>query len=375
MELASPPPTPGSRQHPPSPLDSPLHRRRTSSFSSNHDRSPVSARSSRHRFSNGSFESFVFRESGGDGAGGGLGNLADELDQMSEEEDEGDLEEEDSRIEEQQSISTDQKQHEKPQPSIVADGARDSGIDVSYKVSSSIPVCEAMKPPDETAEELEDRLSPDLEDLINTVVRLAASTPASSSEDPLIPRTIELLQDLGNQSSLEASTQRLTTSTNSMTSHLTAQSKAVQSLAASLYTPFGTTFLDTEALSETIPLVETLLQELPRPDTAPLHGLQRLNRDSTATLAALANLTDTLQIGKQHTNAASRHLRNTEAVVIDLRHARERAEAAQNELVASDAENRLRNRWCQTECRDILDGFARTCDSLREGLALAAASA
>ena len=318
---------------------SPRRRRRSSTFSSNHDRSsPVSLRS-RKRFSNASQYSNDFSPGVGDGGG----NLADELDQ---------LEDDDDGEEFEGDVSADGVLHgdgegESKQPSPV-DGARDSGIDVSYASSRknsprirnfSKPFCALDKPPDEQEEaaagakeeaEVEEKLSPELEDAMNSIARMTSYT--STTEDPLIPRLLTLLQDLpGNQSTLEASTSRLATSTNSLTSHLSTQTKAIQTLTTTLYTPFST-HLDPDLLEETTPLLASLLTDLPVPDPAPLQALQKLTRDTNACVQTLSHLADTLQIFKQATNSASRHLRTTQAMVAELRRERERADDEREEL-------------------------------------------
>lgn len=366
METASPPLTP-IRQYM-TPLDtSPTSsyreqlRRRTSSFSSNHDRSPTSPR--KHRFSNASQMSHEFRSSlGAPGDGEGLGNLADELDQL---DDEDEYEEGDTTgmLDEPQRDESDKE-------------PRDSGVDVSYSTSRttshvknfSKPFVHTQKPPDEQDEDnAEDRLPSDLEDAINSIARMTSYT--SATEDPLIQRTVALLQDLGNQASLEAGAHRLTTSNNSMTANLTAQSKSFQTLATTLYTPFAfSSPLNPEIIEEVTPLVDQLIKELPLPDPAPLQGLQKLDRETTSLTQTLLQLTDTIQIGKQITTTAARHLRITQTMVSDLRMEQDRADLARHELAKSGVEASLRARTCATACKDIMGGFEDVCDALRESL-------
>lgn len=323
---------------------------------------------SRHRSSIASNFSQHSGEPGNDAGGGG--NLADELDFLSDEEEfeEGTTED---------ALESADKQHESQEQHDAVDGARDSGIDVSYssKRSSpkhirnfSKPFAQSEKPPDETEEdELEERLSPELEDCISAVHRMAQYSDATA--DPLIPRVVSLMQDLGNQSALESGTQRLNTSTNSMSTHLGKETKALQTLNASLYSPFiFSAPLDLDSVEASLPLIEALLVSLPRPDTAPLLGLQKLGRETEATVQALATLTDTLQMGKQTTNAASRHLRTTQTMVADLRRERERAEAAREELSKSPWEDKIKDKWCKSECQDVVSGFDDVCKSLRESL-------
>jgi hypothetical protein len=299
-----------------------------------------------------------------------MGNLADELDQLSDDE------EYDEGVTEDVLESAD-KQHQAHGQEDAAEGARDSGIDVSYPSrrespkhvrNFSKPFAQGEKPPGENDEDaVEERMTPELEDCISAVHRMAQYSDATA--DPLIPRAISQMQDLGNQSALESGTQRLNTSTNSMATHLGKETKVLQTLSASLYSPFiFSAPLDMESVEESLPLIELLLASLPRPDTAPLLGLQKLGRETEATVQALASLTDTLQMGKQATNAAARHLRTTQTMVADLRRERERAETAREELALSPWEGRIKESWCKTECQDVVSGFDELCTSLRASL-------
>lgn len=347
-------------------------RRRTSSFSSNNDRSPATPRN-RHRFSNASQLSADFGMGGyEDGSSGsGMGNLADELDQLSDEEyEEGVTEESGDGTE---NADADAGKDE---------ASRDSGIDVSYANSSQSGSSNHVrnfskpfggnidKPPDGHHEPHPDReeesvkFSTDLEDLLTTIARMTSYT--STTEDPLIPRTIAQLQDLGNQTSLEAAAQRITTSTNSTTSHLNSQSKVLQTLAQSLYPIFAFSApLDPGVVEETLPLLEALQEHIPLPDLVPVQKMQRLDRETADVLQALSQITDTLQMGKQITTTAARNLRQTQTMVIELRREQESAELARHELVKSDWDEKLQSRWCGTECKDIISGFEDRCRILR----------
>lgn len=379
MDSTTSPPVTPRRQHMVAPIDttatSPTNsyrehlRRRTSSFSSNHDRSPATPQN-RHRFSNASQLSGDFGTPVDEG-GGGLGNLADELDQLDDEDtfEEGETE---------GGIHCGNEEAEKDEAS------RDSGIDVSYRDSAkkqqqqspnsvrnfSKPFSGKEKPPDEE-EESEEKFSPELEDLMNTIARMTSYT--STSEDPLIPRTIGLLQDLGNQTNLEAAAQRLTTSTNSMTQHLTTQTKTLQTLAQSLYPMFAFSApLDPAIIEETLPLADALLKDIPHPDLVPVQKLQKHDRETVDVIQALSQITDTLQMGKQNTNAAARHLRTTQTMVLELRQEHEKAELARHELTKNDWDEKLKNRWCGAECKDIISGFEDRCNALRGSLEEAA---
>lgn len=292
-----------------------------------------------------------------------MGNLADELDQLDDEE--ADEETTEVAVEEVDAV----------------DGARDSGIDVSYSSKRGSPGVKNFSKPfgiaekSDEDEEAENAISTELEEAMSAVARMASY--AGTSEDPLIPRVIGLLQDLGNQSTLEAGVQRLLTSTNAMTSHLGVQSKSLQGLMTTLYSPLAifASPLDPIAIEEALPLIDALLKDLPLPGQTPLQGLQKLDRDTTNVIQTLSQLTDTLQMGKHTTNTASRHLRTTQTMVAELRRERERAEAARIELDKNDWTNRIEKRWCAAECKDIMGGFERMCDDLRQNLVEAGGAA
>lgn len=301
-----------------------------------------------------------------------MGNLADELDQLDDEEDEE--EEEHEEGEEYHSHVTDAtKDFVEGETAEAQEAARDSGIDVSFAEKSNAHGHDRKaragreRRPDEARQD-EDEFSPELDEAVDAIARLAKITEVG--DDPLVPRLVALLQDLGNQAGVEAGAQRLTTSANSMCTHLVKETRALQMLGASLLSPFGfSAALDPDAIDDSLPLIEALLQDLPVPDSAVLQGVQRLARDTDTAVQTLASLTDTLQMGKQITNAAGRHLRTTQAMVAELRRERERAELARFELARSDVEGKIGERWSARQCADVVAGFDEVCEGFRRSLA------
>ncbi|KAI5369752.1 hypothetical protein Slin14017_G006310 [Septoria linicola] len=384
----STPPLSPIRQYVMSPLDtspSPTRssyrehlRRRTSSFSSNHDRSPTTPKS-HHRFSNASQLSVEFPsdERGADG-GGGLGNLADELDQLEDDDEQS----EDGANDDEPLVDGEEQ-------------SRDSGIDVSYATGSKPtasgsqhvrnfskpfsgtgsegdrPADGTQRPASSEDADGEDKFSAEIEDLMTTIARITSYT--STLEDPLVPRTITHLQDLGNQTSLEAGAHRLITGTNSLTSHLNNQAKSLQTLAQSLYPMFAgfSAPLDPDMVDDVVPQLDMLKDSIPHPDIVAGQKLQKLERETTELVSTLSQLTDTLQMGKQITNSAARHLRTTQTIVEGLRREREQAETARHELTQSGWGEKLESRWCGAQCSDIITGFEARYDTLRGELELA----
>lgn len=390
-----------------------LRRRTSSSFSSPNDaRSPASNRNS-HRFSNASRYSNDLPTPGDERHSIGLGNLADELDQVSDGEDyeEGNT----TQLDETFCDAPDERDAQQggaAEASRSAEGARDSGVDVSYTSPASkkggVPNFSKpfAKPPDvvedreaeaaesQEAAEAEEPLSRELEEAMTAIARMASQHPSTTAADPdpLIPRFVASLQDLGNQTSLEASSQRLTTSTNSLTNYLNAQTKTLATLAAGLCNPFYTNLysaprLDPEVVGSAVPLIDALVKDLPgvvvlpsssssttAATTTPLQGLQKLSRDTAGVVQSLGGLTDSLQMGKQSSASAARLLRSCQGVVEEMRRERERAEAAREALAREGALDvgGVERRRCGRVCSEVLGGFEERCEGLRRELVAAA---
>lgn len=267
------------------------------------------------------------------------------------------------------------------------DGARDSGIDVEYTSSPAAPPIrnfsygpfvqspkiqstrsQRSRPTSKAgSQEQPDAFSFELEDAMNAVARLA--DPQHQQQADTIARTVSALQDLAPQVTLESQTQRLTTSTNSLSSNLMRQTKLLASLSSSVFSPFALTApLDAVDIDEILPTLFEILKDLPLPDARALQGLAKLDRETGDLLRTLAGLQDSLQMGKHTTTSAARHLRTTQAMVTELRRERERAEEAQFWIEKEGWERRLEERWCASECRDVVGGFEQVCEGLRRGL-------
>lgn len=306
----------------------------------------------------------------------GIGNMsmADELDRRSDvgHENTGHSEEQDRRI------SQDPAQPE---------GARDSGVDVEFKSSPAIPKFSngpfrqspktQSRPPSSSysvngrpgsgAENAEEPFSLELEDAMSAIARLA--DPQHLQRSDTISRTLSAMQDLTPQANLETQTQRLVTNINSLTSNLLQQSRTLSSLSSSLFSPFAFTApLDALDIDDIIPDIIEVIESMPFPDPRALQGLAKLDRETTDLVQTLAGLTDTLQMGKQVTSSAARQLRTTETMVTGLRRERERADEARWIIEKEGWEGKLAQRWCASECKDVVGGFETVCEGLRQGL-------
>ena len=333
-----------------------------------------------------------------------MGNLADELDFADEDWDDED-DERDTREDLDQSYVTGGSEStrdyvsrrgdaystpldERLQEPSQTDGARDSGVDIGYSPSPSPSVVKFSNgpfrrpPPTQSPKRLErpmnarsrqdpadpfEPFSLELEDALAAVAQLA--DPAYMQKADTMSRTIAALQDLGAQTSIETQSHRLTTSMNSLSANVILQTRLVASLSSSLVSPFTfTTPLDAIDVDEVLEVVVRLLQDLPLPDPRALQGLSKLDRDTTELLHTLSGLVDSLQMGKQTTASATRHLRVTQTMVTELKRERDKADESQFLLERGGWDSKLDKRWCAAECQDVVNGFEQFCDGLRRGI-------
>jgi hypothetical protein len=213
-----------------------------------------------------------------------------------------------------------------------------------------------------------------------------------SENDHVIKRVVETLRDLGSQSGIENNAMRLITAHTSIASHLTHQTRTLQTLTHPLlFSPYP--LLSPDAIDELIPLIdEGLLPNLPypfpgqtrhsRPTTPsqspslnPLVCLQTLIAQTTDLTLSLRGLSDTLYESRQLTATASRRLRSARELVAELRREEEGREEGTRWIEKGDWDRRLRDREAGRVCRDVVSGFEAVCGEWRERLFGAAAVA
>lgn len=343
-------------------------------------------------------------------AAGGLGNLADELADAWDEEDEGGY----GYVSGQDNASGDL------QGTTRSDGEDDYSMGPRSPLSSYAPGHASLQPPRVKArngsqrnhrrhesqydgsdygnesdfEEAAD-IPPSLEGQmaeIESLVRRGIENNGSEN-DHVIKRVVETLRDLGSQSGIENNAMRLITAHTSITSHLTHQTRTLQTLTHPLLiSPYP--LLSPNAIDELIPLIdEGLLPHLPypfpsqprhssRPTTPsqspslnPLVCLQTLIAQTTDLTLSLRGLSDTLYESRQLTATASRRLRSARELVAELRREEEGREEATRWIEKGDWDRRLRDREAGRVCRDVVSGFEAVCGEWRERLFGAAAVA
>ncbi|EDP55855.1 hypothetical protein KXW98_006371 [Aspergillus fumigatus] len=371
--------------------------------------SPVEPRLRNAQAMNGSYR--LSGDFGGPAdAAGGLGNLADELADAWDEEDEGGY----GYVSGQDNASGDL------QGTTRSDGEDDYSMGPRSPLSSYAPGHASLQPPlvkarngsqrnhrrhesqydgsdygnESDFEEAAD-IPPSLEGQmaeIESLVRRGIENNGSEN-DHVIKRVVETLRDLGSQSGIENNAMRLITAHTSITSHLTHQTRTLQTLTHPLLiSPYP--LLSPNAIDELIPLIdEGLLPHLPypfpsqprhssRPTTPsqspslnPLVCLQTLIAQTTDLTLSLRGLSDTLYESRQLTATASRRLRSARELVAELRREEEGREEATRWIEKGDWDRRLRDREAGRVCRDVVSGFEAVCGEWRERLFGAAAVA
>lgn len=183
---------------------------------------------------------------------------------------------------------------------------------------------------------------------------------------------------------------RLITAHTSITSHLTHQTRTLQTLTHPLlFSPFP--ILSEEDIDSLVPLIdEELLPNLPypfpqaqsrsRPTTPaqsaslnPLVSLQTLLSQTSELVYSLRSLSDTLHESRQVTSTASRRLRSAKELVAELRREEEEREEGTRWIEKGQWDRRLREREAGKVCGDVVSGFEAVCGEWRKKLFGAAA--
>ncbi|KAJ4992709.1 hypothetical protein SVAN01_01755 [Stagonosporopsis vannaccii] len=392
--MSSPPRTPthrpaSSHRRHPSSLDMSQSRRQSFNRpSSRSGYSPVTPRSS-HDFDHGS----PAQRFGGDrDNGGGLGNLADELGEWGSEDEEmvSDFGEELEHPQQELPDIGTAVEHDGStgvQGVVNLNGVRDSGVAMQSSPSAQSRVTLSPSAANKTKKHSRQRslydgsdygddsdldnegLTPALESRMAAIESLARRgiEENGSAADEVVKRVTEHLRDLGSQIAIENGATRLKTAHDSLTTHLTHQSRVLTSLTASFTGPRAI-IPSSEAIEELLPLIEQTLQSLPHSPTDPVVALSHLTLSTRELLQHLSNVSDTLHMTRQTTTNAARRLRTSKEQLHEWKRESERTTEGREFIERGDWDRRLREREAKRACGEVMEGFEEACGLWRKRL-------
>ncbi|PGH18623.1 hypothetical protein AJ79_00402 [Helicocarpus griseus UAMH5409] len=339
----------------------------------------------------------------GDSGGGGLGNLADELAEAWDEEGEGD--EDASEFQEGNGHIQIYEERDDSSAGTMHNAESDSNEERSRNAASNRNSLQTPKHKSKAAQrhrrhesmydgsdygndsdfEEPGDITPKLEARIAGFENLVRWSMIDNSEQ-IVDRVIDNLRDLGGQSGIENSATRLITAHASLTSHLTSQTRALQTLTHPLlFSSFP--ILSSEAIDDLIPLIDDILPNLPFPvsqsptspaspafhrsqlsNTDPLSSLQVLLSQTSDLTHVLRALNDTIHESRQLTSAASRRLKTVRELVADMRREEEGREEGTRWIEKGEWDRRLQEREAGRVCGDVVSGFEAVCGEWRARL-------
>jgi len=160
---------------------------------------------------------------------------------------------------------------------------------------------------------------------------------------------------------------RLITAHSALTTHLTHQTRQLNTLSHSLLSPFVAP-PDPDTIEELLPVLVSLAEQMPRPSSAAHTSLTALHHLTSDLVQTLNYLSDTLHMSRQTTTTATRRLRSAKELVAELRQEEELREEGERFLARGNWGERLRRRECASVCTDVVSGFEEVCDSWRARL-------
>ncbi|PMD34120.1 hypothetical protein L207DRAFT_497415 [Hyaloscypha variabilis F] len=320
----------------------------------------------------------VFSSGGPAPASNGLGNLADELaDAWGDEEEDG---EDDEYGEPEMNFQETKEEGDGGQ-------TRDSGVDVtsspvegSLKPSGLFPPAGGRGHKRQTSEydgsdyagdsDLESPgVPPGLVSRMDMVESLARRGMENNGtdRDAVVKRVVESLKDLGSQAGVEGGASRLITAHSALSTHLMHQSRLLQSLAYSVFSPLVAP-PDEDFIDDLMPLLITISETMPRPTAAAFNSLTQLHSLTVDLVQTLNYLSDTLHMSRQTTTTATRRLRSARELVAEMRKEEDAREEGERWLKRHNWSERLGNRECASVCGDVVGGFEEVCNDWRARL-------
>jgi hypothetical protein len=160
---------------------------------------------------------------------------------------------------------------------------------------------------------------------------------------------------------------RLITAHSALTTHLTHQTRQLHNLAFPLLSPLVPP-PDPETIDALLPLLLSLLENMPRPTTTAYTSLTALHSLTSDLVQTLNYLSDTLHMSRQTTTTATRRLKSAKELVAELRREEELRDEGERWLTRGNWGERLRRRECASVCGEVVGGFEEVCNGWRERL-------
>lgn len=204
---------------------------------------------------------------------------------------------------------------------------------------------------------------------LEKVTRMSSNPSDALSEDGgVIQRMSKALKDLGPQSSIENGTTRLVTAHTSMAKHRQHKTRELFTQAHSLL--YGNILnLPEETIDLLLSEISTLSQSTSLQSLStqpPLLSLQILGSHTNDLIHTLRTLSDVLQESRIASNLAARKLKAVREMVGEMRLEEELNEMSIMLIQAGDWDRRCRERSAARTCREVVTGFSKTCDLVRE---------
>lgn len=352
-----------------------------------------------------------------DGGGGGeLGNLADELGELEDwDEDEdgvgGDYEDDSDLAHDDGSQIGVAVDHDGSVGTATA--VRDSGV----AMHSSSPAASRLSPQsavkgrkhqrqhslydgsdygDDSDLEANEGISPALESRMAAIESLArrGMEENGSATDGVVKRVTEQLRDLGSQIGIEngatrysssslhpgsfltLSRHRLKTAHDALTTHLTHQSRTLNSATAVMTGPRAI-MPPVEEIEVLLPLIQSTLELIPHTSPQVLIALSQLTHSTRELLEHFSNVSDSLHMSRQKALEANRKLRSSKDQLAEWKKDMDAREFGMHYIESGDWDRRLRERELGMACGDVVSGFEEQCGLWRkklcEGLGVASA--
>lgn len=214
--------------------------------------------------------------------------------------------------------------------------------------------------------ELPTDISSGLQAVMNDVEGLSKES-GNGEDDRIFNRTMKELQDLGGQAGVESGTSRLITSHIALSTHLSHQTRALQTLTYALLNPLLPP-PDESQIDDIIPLIDSSIAMIPQPTLSALSAIANLSNTSREVISTLNYLSDSLHMSRQITTTATRRLKGSRELVAEMRRENTARDDGMRWIETGKWEARLARRECASVCKDVVGGFEDVCNDWRAKL-------